>query len=175
MRRHLLYLRYVMRHKFWVLVGCARLARLLPISEALSLIWRGLIHDTSKFRPSEWLPYAAFFYGDKPVHFPGDMKPSRTESTEFDRAWLFHLHRNRHHWQHWLLTMDDGTVEALDMPTQDYMEMLADWYGAGRAQGHNDTPGWYRANKHKITLSPRTRLLVEARLRFWKRDMGGKP
>lgn len=25
----------------------------------------------------------------------------------FNRAWLLHIHRNPHHWQHWVLINDD--------------------------------------------------------------------
>jgi hypothetical protein len=51
---HFAYLRYVLRHKRYVYVAC----RLLGVS-----FWRAVIHDWTKFRPSEWGPYASHFYG----------------------------------------------------------------------------------------------------------------
>ena len=46
---------------------------------------------------------------------------------------------------------------------QDYVrEMVADWTGAGLAQGHgDDVVPWYQANKDKMVLHPATRREVE--------------
>jgi hypothetical protein len=51
----------------------------------------------------------------------------------------------------------------LSMPRKHVLEMVADWRGAGRAQGHgDDLIPWYEKNKLKMVLHPDTRLLVEA-------------
>ncbi|HCF70962.1 MAG TPA: hypothetical protein DER33_05135 [Syntrophomonas sp.] len=47
------------------------------------------------------------------------------------------------------------------MPEKYVKEMVADWRGAGLAQGQADTLAWYHANKHKIILHPATRSQVE--------------
>lgn len=52
--KHLWYLRYIILHKWYVLL--AGIHYKAPL-------WRLLIHDWSKFLPSEWLPYASYFYG----------------------------------------------------------------------------------------------------------------
>jgi hypothetical protein len=54
--RHLRYLSYVLRHKWWVLVAGLKVG---------APLWRLLIHDWSKFTPAEWGPYVATFYGDR--------------------------------------------------------------------------------------------------------------
>ncbi len=54
MNKHLNYAGYILRHKWFVLVECAK----------RGILWRGLMHDMSKLLPSEWVPYANFFYGD---------------------------------------------------------------------------------------------------------------
>lgn len=54
MSKHWHYLKYIVRHKWFVLL--AGLQTGAPL-------WRLLIHDWSKFLPSEWIPYATFFYG----------------------------------------------------------------------------------------------------------------
>ena len=148
MRRHLAYLRYVLRHKWFVLVAGWHLV-LCPLH-------RLLLHDMSKFRPSEWFPYARTFYNE-------DGSKRYDETPEFPRAWLLHQHRNSHHYQAHVLLEDSGKVIPLDMPTIDIMEMLADWAGAGRAITGRDktTAAWYVANKDKMQLHPRTRSLVE--------------
>ena len=55
MKKHFQYARYIFRHKWFVFVECAK----------RGLWWRGFMHDMSKLLPSEWLPYANFFYGPK--------------------------------------------------------------------------------------------------------------
>ena len=52
MGKHLKYAGYVFRHKFYVALACFK----------QGLYWRGLTHDMSKFLPTEWTPYAEFFY-----------------------------------------------------------------------------------------------------------------
>jgi len=51
--KHLAYLRYVLRHKWFVLLACWR----------AGLYWRGIVHDWHKFLPSEWFPYVEHFHG----------------------------------------------------------------------------------------------------------------
>jgi hypothetical protein len=79
----------------------------------------------------------------------------------FDNAWLHHIHCNPHHWQYWLLLQSDGTLKPTVMPETYVREMVADWYGAGMAQGKPDIRGWYEANKARITVAPETRELTE--------------
>ena len=138
------YLKAVLRHKWFVFVECSRRGHPLM----------GLLHDMSKFRPSEFLPYANFFYGREAK--PGD--------EAFDFAWLLHQKRNKHHWQWWVLPEDEGGTKLIPMSDKHRVEMVCDWRGAGRAYGNNDTPGWYMANKHKLRLDPGTRAWVEADL-----------
>lgn len=153
MKKHWKYLGYVVRHKWFVFVACCR----------LGIPWQGLVHDLSKFLPSEWLPYANFFYGPKPSprDSTGYYKPTDTGDKEFDFAWLLHQKRNRHHWQWWCLPEDDGGVKILEMPETYVREMVADWRGAGRAQGKPDTCAWYEKNKGKMKLHVNTRMRVE--------------
>lgn len=107
MKAHLQYLKYVLRHKWFVFLACLE----------YGLIWRGIKHDWTKFLPSEWFPYVAYFYGKKEVvpnkfTFGFDqiekpvMKVPDKVQQEFDIAWLHHQKRNSHHWQYWLLTPD---------------------------------------------------------------------
>lgn len=165
MVKHLRYLRYVLLHKWFVLLGCIELG--VPL--------RGIVHDLSKFRPSEWFPYVNYFYGkylyQTESDIPGGLKSlfifSKTKADakrEFDAAWLKHQNRNSHHWQHWVLMPDDGGIEVLPMPDADRREMLADWRGAGRALGNPDTRGWYQKNRDNMRLHPFTRAWIEQQL-----------
>ena len=147
--KHWKYLRYVLRHKYYVLL--AGLVWRVPL---WSLVW----HDWDKFLPDEWFPYVESFYGPKP--------PTDTVKVAFDFAWLLHQRRNRHHWQFWLLSEDEGGVKVLPMPDYARREMLADWIGAGRAQGKPDTRKWYLANRYNMQLHPETRTWIEQQLRI---------
>jgi hypothetical protein len=140
-RKHWAYFKYLARHKWFVFVatrqtGCS--------------LWRGVVHDLSKFNPMEWKAYAnAFYANDGSSHY----KPT----DDFDAAWLHHQHKNLHHWQYWILCMDDGRVFPIDMPDKYVREMVADWMGAGKAiTGKWEAYEWYNKNRSKITLSPKT-------------------
>ena len=149
MKKHLKYAWYLARHLWFVLVECVR----------LGVIWRGLVHDLSKFRPSELFPYVEHFGGDvtSKRDKSGYYKPTDSGNARFDVAWLRHAHRNDHHWQHWTQATDDGGVKLYDMPEPCVREMLADWRGAGRAQGFSSVRDWYEKNQLKIKLTPGTR------------------
>ena len=55
------------------------------------------------------------------------------------------------------------------MKYPDELEMICDWVGAGKAQGHFspkddryfETRNWYRANGNKMQLHPTTRAWIE--------------
>lgn len=146
MKRHWNYLKYVIKHKWFVLLAAYRIN---------ASWWLAIIHDRSKFLPSEWIPYAHTFYASN-----GDSQYK--ETPEFNQAWLIHQHRNPHHWQYWVLRQDNGPDIALEMPRRYALEMISDWMGAGRAiTGEWDVVGWYNRNHTKMKLHPRTRALVE--------------
>lgn len=142
------YLRYIIRHKWFVFVECLK----------YGLIWRGFAHDMSKLLPSEFFPYCEFFYGKCSDHW--------RVRADFDFAWLLHQNRNKHHWQFWILPEDDGGTKLIEMPRKYALEMIADWKGAGRAihGAAADPLKWYLKNKDTIQLNIRTRALVEYEL-----------
>jgi hypothetical protein len=149
---HYKYARYIWLHKKFVFIECCKLG--IPLL--------GIIHDLSKFKPSEWLPYAHYFY---------DKVSGENEDQDFNLAWLHHQHNNLHHYQRWVLLMDDGGIEPQPMPDRYRREMLADWRGAGKAikTVHPDwnvlpTDEWYLENADKIILHPETRKWVEDQL-----------
>lgn len=151
MKRHWQYLKYVLRHKWFVYQEGRKLG--LP---RLMLI----LHDWDKFLPDEWFPYAENFYTP-------DGNKQYLESEAFTVAWLYHQNRNKHHWQYWMITWDRGETECLPMPDKYRREMLADWRGAGRAiTGEDNTADWYMANREKIQLHKDTRAWIEDVLRI---------
>jgi len=164
MKKNLKYLFYLLRHKWYVMNECFK-AR---------LIWRGLLHDLSKFLPSEFIPYSNYFYGNNnDIHrgrnITGYYKPTDTGDKAFDFAWLLHQKRNRHHWQWWILPEDEGGIKLLEIEEPYRTEMLCDWIGAAKAQGkfspEDDylykTRQWWNTNNHKMQLHPNTRKYFE--------------
>ena len=155
MRAHLAYLRYVLRHKWFVFLGCLKCG--VPLHQAV-------IHDWSKFLPVEWGPYVRNFFN--PDGSPRSVRDSSgaynpaDQPEEFQRAWLNHQ-QLRHHWQAWVLLGDRGYTRALPIPERFMREMIADWYGAGRAiAGVRDPRPWYASNQHKMLLHLSTRTRV---------------
>jgi len=162
MRAHLIYLWYVLRHKWYVFLECCR----------LGIPWRGVVHDWHKFTHAEWFPYVHFFYNpdgtkkqirDKTGYY----KPDDTGDKAFDQAWFLHQKRAYHHWQSWAFPDTNGNLKLVEIPPKYRLEMLADWRGAARAQGlsRDSVKDWYQANKDKMMLESVSRVYIEAMLR----------
>jgi uncharacterized protein DUF5662 len=176
MAKHWQYLKYVIRHKWFVFAACVGYALFNIQGKPLlrvRLIWRGIIHDWTKFLPSEWFPYAQYFYGDNSnVWFELTSRYGLYEAAPWgadprDRfmvAWNLHQKRNDHHWQYWYLTEDSGQSYPVGIPLICRYEMLCDWIGAGLALGKPDTLAWYEANKDKIQFRDSDRAWVEREL-----------
>jgi hypothetical protein len=187
---HLRYLRYIVRHKWFVLLAGLKTG---------APLWRLIVHDWSKFTPREWFAYARNFYGKSPegiaeaeyerelastlalgggigyghnqiLLFEKSVRAQQIKERRlaaFNYAWLSHQHRNPHHWQHWILAEDtpsspSGKPLVLPIPDHFVHEMVADWMGAGRAiTGKWEVREWYAKNRDKIQLAPQTREHVE--------------
>lgn len=150
---HLRYLRYVLVHKWFVFRACLWLG--VPL-------WQALIHDWTKFTPAEWGAYVRRFGAGRGSQWTSDADPA-----EFHMAWKHHWTHNPHHWEYWLPEpVCDTLVAPLPMPERYVREMVADWYGAGMAQGKPDIRGWYETHKDKRLLHPQTTARVEALLRL---------
>jgi hypothetical protein len=146
------YIRYIAMHKFYVFLECWK----------LGIPWRGIVHDLSKFHPAEWIPYLHSFYGDE---VEGDEKKLRREA--FDKAWLRHIHRNPHHWQHWVLQEDScGASRPLPIPDVYLREMLADWRAMGHVQGSKPLKQWYENARKIMKLEPRTECELHRLMNF---------
>lgn len=95
------YDQYLAQHRSNVKRGYEWLCENLPdvIKDAVNAGWQtGFVHDQSKDEPDEYNAYDAYFYGNN---------RSFKVVQDYQRAWLLHIHRNPHHWQHWVLINDD--------------------------------------------------------------------
>lgn len=149
MKRYINYFKYVMRHKYYVFKAGLELG--VPI-------WQLILHDWDKFTPLQFVSYAKAFYNNEGT-------PKYKPHAAFWRGWNAHQKNNKHHWQHWCLYTDKGVLEALPIPNNHRREMLADWIGAGRAQGKPNTKEWYDKNATVINIHTETRKWIEDKLK----------
>ena len=154
--KYLKYLWYILKHKWYVGLECFK----------RGLFYQGIVHDLSKFLPSEFFPYAEYFYGK------GD------NQNEFDLAWLLHQRRNKHHWEYWILHDHIefgwvGSAKAFVMPLKYTKEMFCDWVGAGKAMGkhspkndpYKEAREWYEKNEEKRLINIETERIINRLLR----------
>lgn len=121
-------------------------------------------HDKSKYSKEEMPAYDAHFY-HKDKEKPG----------EFQKAWNHHQKFNKHHWQYWLITKFDGSTEALDMPEENIIEMICDWWAFSWAKDNlYEIFNFYRDNKSKMILSKATRAELERILSMMKKKIDEK-
>lgn len=125
-------------------------------------------HDTSKFHTAEYEAYDAYFY-------PSEDDSANDVDGTFNKAWLGHIHKNDHHWQHWVLLNDDPVgdeYEALEMPNEAVVEMFCDWFSFNGKNGNDRSIfDWYAEHKHIMKLHPSSRDLIELLLAKVKLEM----
>lgn len=125
----------------------------------------GIAHDQSKTQSDEYTAYDNYFYGNRSYQVVQD----------FNKAWLLHIHRNPHHWQHWILINDnpnEGEI-ILDMDYVYILEMICDWWAFSWNSGDlTEIFKWYDQHKDYMKLSDKTRKTVEDILQKIKEKLG---
>lgn len=153
----------ISRHRHKVMLHCFKAG--IPI--------RGLLHDLSKFSPTE------FFAGVK--YFQGNRSPNEMERELFgySAAWLHHKGRNRHHFEYWNdVSPITKRYEPVKMPVKYFKEMFCDRVAASKIyQGKNYTDvhpfNYFDRGNARLYLHPETALLLEKCL-IMLRDEGEK-
>lgn len=85
--------------------------------------WRGLVHDLSKYSPTEFWEGVKYFNG---THSPiTDCK----QENGYSKAWLHHKGRNPHHAEYWV--DDYGPIQLPMIPYPYVVEMICDKLAAG--------------------------------------------
>lgn len=132
------YAAYVLKHKWLIIKTAPRYG--IPL-------WQALIHDLSRFLPSEFIPSANYFFGTYRRFFVW----KRGESPAYDAARDLHERRNPHHAAYW---------QGRPMPRRYILEMLCDWDAAGQAKGNPIEP-WYAKNRNALGLHPDTLAYID--------------
>ena len=121
------------------------------------------VHDASKCWAVEFPAYARYHWAR--TH---SLPLNGRVGNDFAHAWLHHIHRNQHHWQHWCFPdgfAPQGATEAEDgvlpMPERYALEMVADWLGAERAYtGSWNIAEWLTSAMPRIRLHSATAAYV---------------
>lgn len=89
---------------------------------------RGLLHDLSKYSPTEFSKGAKYYMG-------GIKSPNEGERAAYgySLAWMHHKGRNKHHFEYWTdYNPNTKRLEAVKMPLVYVKEMLCDRIAASK-------------------------------------------
>jgi len=155
--RYLVHLKNILLHKYYVFFACLKLK--VPL-------YLAIFHDISKFKLSEFIPYAKYYYNKDGSHADVKDKHGELEYTKeannIKVAWLYHSHTNRHHWNYWITIRSDGLIYPNIIPDKYIKEMVADWIGASKAYNLNiKVIDWYNKEKENLILHQDTRTKIE--------------
>ena len=108
----------ITHHKVLVAKGCFK----------VGLYKQGLLHDMSKYSPTE------FWVGVK--YYQGDRSPNNAEREDigYSSAWLHHKGRNKHHYEYWIdYSVDkEKGICGMEMPVKYVVEMYIDRVSAAK-------------------------------------------
>lgn len=139
----------VTHHKWVVFKLCCK----------IGIPWRGLVHDLSKYSPTEFWESAKYYVG---THSP--IKEARKHQG-YSRAWLHHKGRNKHHIEYWV---DEALPERnLMMPYKYAAEMVCDKLAASIIyQGKKWTKefelSYWENERDKIQINPKLKDFITA-------------
>ena len=101
----------ITKHRWKVRSGCFR----------VGLYWRGLVHDLSKYSPSEFISGAKYYQGTRSPN------SRERELVGYSTAWMHHKGRNKHHFEYWTdLDPKTRTYQPVEMPRKFFIEMIMD-------------------------------------------------
>lgn len=165
-------------HKWWGHFRTINHHRRLVRREcfAVGLYWQGLVHDLSKYSPTEFLVGARYFQGNR--------SPNNAEREDLglSYSWLHHKGRNKHHYEYWLdySTRENGGINGSGitpcrMPLRYVIEMFCDRIAAsktynGSAYRDSDPLTYYSRGDTRRFLHPETADLLERLLHMLAED-----
>lgn len=145
------HLRTILHHKNLVRKGCFR----------VGLYRQGLLHDMSKYTPTEFLVGCRYYQGNR--------SPNNAERAEkgYSSAWLHHKGRNKHHLEYWIdYSAELGVMTGMKMPVNYVVEMFIDRISASKnyqkEQYTDRSPlEYYERGKDHYMIHEETRALLE--------------
>lgn len=139
----------------------------------LGLYKQGLLHDLSKYSPTEFWRGAKFYLGTRS---PND---AERKETGVSLAWLHHKGRNRHHLEYWIDYQFDGKGGAgmggNEMPIRYVAEMFCDRIAASKVymkEEYTDAASYnyFIRSKDHLLIHPETSAELEKMLLILKEE-----
>ena len=107
----------ITNHKILVMKSCFQ----------VGLYKQGLLHDLSKYGPTEFLVGCKYYQGDRSPN------NAEREETGCSTAWLHHKGRNKHHYEYWIdYDMKGPGLAGCRMPEKYVVEMFMDRIAASK-------------------------------------------
>ena len=137
----------ITKHKLLVMQGCFK----------VGLYWQGLMHDLSKYSPTEFRNGAKYYQGTRSPN------AAEREDKGCSEAWMHHKGRNRHHYEYWTdMSMQTRNYESVPMPRKYLVEMVMDRRAAcmtyqGKAYTDASALIYFDKSREKVLMNPRTR------------------
>lgn len=157
------HLRTINHHKRLVMEHCFK----------VGLYRQGLLHDLSKYTPSEFLVGCRYYQGTRSPN------NAEREAKGYSSAWLHHKGRNKHHYEYWIdysSNLEKGIV-GQRMPVKYVVEMFMDRIAASKTyQGENYTDRhpleYYERGAARLgdMIHPETAALLHKLLKMLARD-----
>lgn len=123
------------------------------------LYWQGIVHDLSKFSPTEFIESCRYYSGDRsPIDNCKDVNG-------YSYSWFHHRGRNYHHWEMWVDNFERG-ITRHKMPFKYVLEMVCDFLAAGRAYNGkgftiDDEYEWWLKKREVALLNRHTLMFVD--------------
>lgn len=147
----------ITHHKILVMQGCFR----------IGLYKQGLLHDMSKYSPTEFLVGCRYY--------KGYMSPNNAERADrgYSSAWLHHKGRNKHHLEYWIdYAVSNGDdkahtkMEGMKMPIRYVCEMFIDRVSASKnyqKEKYTDKSAleYYEKSVDHYMIHPDTKAMLE--------------
>lgn len=130
---------------------------------------RGLLHDLSKYSPTEFIAGIKFYKGTRS---PNDGERAKYG---YSQAWMHHKGRNRHHFEYWTDYVPGGikVLKPVKMPLVFLKEMFCDRVAASKIYNKDkytdaDSYNYYMRGKDNRLIHPETAAMLEKLLTMLK-------
>ena len=145
------HLHVVNKHRWYVFIYACK----------AGIPFRGLVHDLSKYSPTEFIESVKYFNGHRSPII------SAREDNGYSKAWLHHKGRNKHHFEYWEDLISSKRIGS-PMPYKYVVECICDKIAACKAYNGKDFNSkqpleyWNKAEKNSVLIiHPNTSKFVE--------------
>jgi hypothetical protein len=114
----------------WVVIK--HKSNVLYYASKLGIFWTGLVHDLTKFSPTEFNRSVKYFHGKKSPTIV-----ERASHDNFSYICVAHTGRNKHHWQYWV-DYTRWEIVVNKIPFRHALEYVADVLSASKVYNPKD-------------------------------------